>query len=157
FLQQNLRSPVDAVGVLQCLADAVGDRETGDVKFRLGDRGLAAEDTGVVEVIVEAALDAGRIALHEDAMALTWLHIDPDVVKARRIEAEHRDVAEYDLAVRRRWANRGKSGATHRLRGRRHRLELRLWKLCALQPGRRRVQSGVERVNLGPGVEGDDI
>ena len=61
-LLENLDGLVDAVGVLQSLADARGDALARAVEARLRQRRLAHEQAGVVEVIIQAALDAAGIA-----------------------------------------------------------------------------------------------
>ena len=70
-----------------------------DVEVGLADGRLADEQAGVVHVVVHAALDAAGIGLHEHAVALGRLDVEPDVVEVGRVEAEHGDVAEDDLAV----------------------------------------------------------
>ncbi len=81
----------------------------------------ATEDAGVVEVVVEAALDAAGVALHQNAMALGVFHVEPDVEEAALVEQIHGDVAEDDLAVGGGGADGGEGAAALRLGLRRRR------------------------------------
>ena len=69
------------VGVLQGLADARGHGQAVDVEARLADGRLGDEQAGVVDVIIHAALDAAGVGLHQDAMPLGRLDVEPDVVE----------------------------------------------------------------------------
>ena len=130
---------VDAVGVLQHLADAGSQGHAVDVEARLADGSLGDEQARVVHVVIQATLDAGGVALHQHAMALGRLHVEPD-----------------DFAVGRRRAGGGEGAAVIGLRlG--HWPQIGIQKLDPLQPGRRCIEGTVECLDLGPAIEADDI
>src|SRR5437660_592726 len=65
-------------------------------------------------------------------------------------------MTEYHLAVRRGRAGCGERAAVHRL-GCRHGARLGIRKSDALQARARCLEGGVQRFDLGPGVEGNDV
>ena len=93
------------------LANPRGEGLAVGVEPGLADGRLGDEQAGVVEVIVHAALDAAGVGLHQDAMASARLDVEPDVEEVRRIQLEHGDVAEDDLAVGRGRAGGGEGAA----------------------------------------------
>ena len=81
-LREDLDRLVDGVGVLDGLANARGQRPWPLMSKRVWPMVVSAdEQAGVVEVIIHAALDAAGIGLHQDAMALGRLDVEPDVVE----------------------------------------------------------------------------
>ena len=73
-------------------------------------------------------------------MALGRLDVEPDVVEVGRVEAEHGDVAEDDLAVGGGRAGGGEGAAVHRLGRRLGACGCRLREAHAFQAGRRGLQ-----------------
>src|SRR5262249_15280915 len=107
-------------------------------------------------VIIHPALNAGWITLHQYAVTLGRLDIEPNIVEVGWIEAEHRDVAEDNLSVGGRGSRGGKRATAHRLR-RRHSSGLSVRKARALQPGWECFESRVQGHDLGPDVQADNI
>ena len=147
---------IDRVGVLEGLADPRGESKAVDVELRLLHGRLGDQEAGVVQIVVHARLDAAGIGLHHHTVALLGFDVEPDVEVADEGQAEHRDMAEDDLAVGRRGAGRGEgaamfggSGSGREVGG--------FAELFAFEARRRGLERGVEEFELDVGVDRDHV
>ena len=70
---------INGAAVLNGHAGAEGDGRALRIERGLADGGFGEDDAGIVLIPIGAALDGAGVALHEDAVAVGGLHVDPDI------------------------------------------------------------------------------
>ena len=103
---------IDGSSVLNGHAGAEGDGRALRIKGSLADGGFGEDDSGVVLIPIRAALDAAGITLHEDAVSVLGLDVDPDVSLLGECKRPPGDVPDHHLAVASGGTGGGKGAAT---------------------------------------------
>src|ERR1019366_5235571 len=101
-----------ALPILDGHAGAEGDGGALGVEGRLADGGFGEDDSGVVLIPIRAAFDAAGVTLHEHAVSVLGLDVEPDVSLFGEGKWPPGDVTDHHLAIACGGAGGGKSAAT---------------------------------------------
>src|ERR1035437_2709746 len=90
---------IDGAAVLDGHAGAEGDGGALGVEGRLADGGFGEDDSGVILVPIRAALDAAGVTLHEHAVSVLGLDVEPDISLFGESKWPPGDVTDHHLAI----------------------------------------------------------
>src|ERR1035441_5783530 len=90
---------VDGAAVLYGHAGAESDGGSLGIERSLADGGFGEDDSSVILVPIRAALDAARVTLHEDAVSVHGLDVDPNIGLFGEGKRPPCDVTDHHFAV----------------------------------------------------------